>query len=200
MSGTRIFAQANKYDLVLATVSSRSATPPLGADLLYACRACAGASITPAAYSSARVFRPKASTTQTFSRAFRPAVVAAAAAPQLKDIDHSDIASKVKRQLLINGKFVDAIGGKAARYRQASSLHVLLALYTCSWQLCRQPYCLAYSSSFAFMAVIIAPKQESPLCCNSYTTCAGLCASVRSRVGVEEAAPAVKLSAHLCLR
>ena len=47
-----------------------------------------------------------------FTRAYRQTVVAAAAAPQLKDIDHSDIASKVKRQLLINGKFVDAIGGK----------------------------------------------------------------------------------------
>jgi len=58
------------------------------------------------------VFRQKAPATHTFSRAFRPAVVAAAAAPQLKDIDHSEIASKVKRQLLINGKFVDAIGGE----------------------------------------------------------------------------------------
>lgn len=79
---------------------------------MHACRACAGANVTPAAYSSARVFRQKAPATHTFSRAFRPAVVAAAAAPQLKDIDHSEIASKVKRQLLINGKFVDAIGGE----------------------------------------------------------------------------------------
>lgn len=78
----------------------------------HANRACAGASLTPAAHSSARVFRAKAPVSHTFSRAFRPAVVAAAAAPQLKDIDHSDIASKVKRQLLINGKFVDAIGGE----------------------------------------------------------------------------------------
>lgn len=42
-------------------------------------------------------------------------MVAVAAAPQLKEIDHSDIASKVKRQLLINGKFVDAIGGIVLR-------------------------------------------------------------------------------------
>ncbi|KAL0035681.1 hypothetical protein WJX79_008312 [Trebouxia sp. C0005] len=86
ITGSRVFAQAN--------------------------RACAVAKVTPAAHSSTRVFRPKAPATHTFSRAFRPAVVAAAAAPQLKDIDHSDIASKVKRQLLINGKFVDAIGGE----------------------------------------------------------------------------------------
>ncbi|DBB05307.1 TPA: Aldehyde dehydrogenase 2 member B7, mitochondrial [Trebouxia sp. C0006] len=86
ITGSRVFAQVN--------------------------RACAAADVTPAAYSSTRVFRPRAPAAHTFSRAFRPAVVAAAAAPQLKDIDHSDIASKVKRQLLINGKFVDAIGGE----------------------------------------------------------------------------------------
>ena len=61
------------------------------------------------------MFRPKAPLAPAFTRAYRQTVVAAAAAPQLKDIDHSDIASKVKRQLLINGKFVDAIGGKKNR-------------------------------------------------------------------------------------
>ena len=65
----------------------------------------------PAAHTAARFFRPTAPIARTFTRGFRPAVVAAAAAPQLKEIDHSDIANKVKRQLLINGKFVDAIGG-----------------------------------------------------------------------------------------
>jgi hypothetical protein len=74
------------------------------------------------------VFRPKAPAAHTFSRAFRPAVVAAAAAPQLKDIDHSDIASKVKRQLLINGKFVDAIGGEAAHYQYQLDMQSLPCL------------------------------------------------------------------------
>ena len=99
--------------------------------LSHACRACAVANVTPAAYSSTRVFRPKAPAAHTFSRAFRPAVVAAAAAPQLKDIDHSDIASKVKRQLLINGKFVDAIGGEAAQYQHQPDMQLPYLLPAC---------------------------------------------------------------------
>ena len=71
--------------------------------------------MTPAAHTAARVFRPAAPAARTFTRGFRCAVVAVAAAPQLKEIDHSDIANKVKRQLLINGKFVDAIGGIVLR-------------------------------------------------------------------------------------
>ena len=124
--------------------------------LSHACRACAVANVTPAAYSSTRVFRPKVPAAHTFSRAFRPAVVAAAAAPQLKDIDHSDIASKVKRQLLINGKFVDAIGGEAAHYqhqpdmqsspylltaRMQTALLTAFSMFTCS-PTCKHTRCL----------------------------------------------------------
>lgn len=75
-------------------------------------RASSGVAVTPNAYSAAKVFRQRAPVAPAFTRAYRQTVVAAAAAPQLKEIDHSDIASKVKRQLLINGKFVDAIGGE----------------------------------------------------------------------------------------
>ena len=69
-------------------------------------------SVSPAAYSAARVFRPKAPVSHQLTRAYRQTVTAAAAAPQLKEVNHSEIANKVKRQLLINGKFVDAIGGE----------------------------------------------------------------------------------------
>ena len=69
-------------------------------------------SVSPAAYSAARVFRPKAPVSQQITRAYRQTVSAAAAAPQLKEVNHSEIANKVKRQLLINGTFVDAIGGE----------------------------------------------------------------------------------------
>jgi len=90
------------------------------------------------------VFRPRAPAAHTFSRAFRPAVVAAAAAPQLKDIDHSDIASKVKRQLLINGKFVDAIGGEAAQHQHQPDMQL-----PCLLPARMQTALLAAISSFA---------------------------------------------------
>lgn len=110
ITGSRMFATANRYVGVCDAF-----TAVCWRDILStACRACAssGVSVSPAVYSAARVFRPKAPVSQQITRAYRQTVTAAAAAPQLKEVNHSEIASKVKRQLLINGKFVDAIGGK----------------------------------------------------------------------------------------
>lgn len=109
MTGSRIFATATPCCPLRCCVRCE------GEDLQFAKRrACAPSTVTvsPAAYSAARVFRPKAPESHQITRAYRQTVTAAAAAPQLKEINYSEIANKVKRQLLINGKFVDAIGGE----------------------------------------------------------------------------------------